>query len=219
MPMNPPISASALRLNAIVEPKQGCASPSPRPNDDARKEMRVDAEFAKAGPHPVRGEAVIKAGHGADTALFQCSDDAREIVGIDPHVAVGDNDDVVFDALPHVDEIGDFAVQPVHRRVDDEIDPVGPMLRTKPLDDRDCFIVRILHAEDDLNMARIVLSAERSEVFKQAGLCAVQRFEDRYPRHRLAWSGRSLSREAIDEERCTDEVTAADDRSDPRDNR
>src|ERR1700741_245562 len=102
--------------------------------------MPVDPERGKSGPYPGCGKAVVKAGHGTDAALLQRIDDAREIVGIYPHVAVGHNDDVVIDASPHVDKVGNFAVQPVHSGVDYEIKLTGSMFRPDALDDRKCVV-------------------------------------------------------------------------------
>jgi hypothetical protein len=132
---------------------------------------------------------------------------------------VGHNDDVVVDASPHVDKVGNLAVQPVHSGVDYEIKLTGSMFRPDALDDRKCVVPWVLHAKDDLNGARIVLGAKRSEVLKQARLGAVQRLENSHPRHRRAARRRSLACQAIGQDRCSDQIAAADDANDPRDNR
>jgi hypothetical protein len=101
---------------------------------------------------------VVKAGHSTDAGLLQRGDDALEVVGIDPHVAVSNNNDLMVDASPHVDKVGNLAVQPVLCHVDDEIKMTGSMFSPKVLDDRNRVIPWVLHAKDDLNGARIVLA-------------------------------------------------------------
>lgn len=125
----------------------------------------------------------------------------------------------MVDASPHVYKVGNLTIQPVHCRVDYEINVTGSMFSPKALDDRKCVIPWVLHAKDDLNGAWIILGAERSEVFKQARLGAVQRLEDRHPRHRRAAWRRSLACEAIGQEHRSDQIAAADDANDPRDDR
>src|SRR5215468_1853340 len=102
---------------------------------------------------------MVEAGDGADSTLLKRSDDAREVLAIHSHVAVRHNDDIMLDVSPHVDKIGDLAVQAVHRRVDDEIKMTVLIFRPKLLNDANRVVSRILHAENDLNGARIVLSA------------------------------------------------------------
>src|SRR5215471_17035936 len=149
--------------------------------------MRVDAKLCESGPNPGCSKAMVKAGHCTDIALLKCSNDAREIVGINPHVAVSHYDDLMLDTSPHVDKIGNLVVQAVHRRIDDEIKMIGPTCSPKSLNNGNRLIPSILHADHDLNGARIVLTTEGSKVFKQAMLCAMQWLEDCYPWHRRAW--------------------------------
>src|SRR5262249_16889261 len=122
--------------------------------------------------------AVIKAGHRADTGLLQRGDDARQMRGINPDVAVGQDDDVMADARRHVDEGRDLSIDPVRFAVDDEIEIAAGGHPPKPLDPGDGAIVRLLHAEDDLNIAPIILDAERAKIIEQTRFVAVKWFED-----------------------------------------
>jgi len=111
---------------------------------------------------------VVEAGHGANTTLLKRSDDAREVIRIHPHVAVRHNDHIMLDVSPHVDKIRDLAVQAVHRCVDDEIKMTVLIFRPKLLNDGNRVVSRVLHAENDLNGARIVLSAENEARFSNS---------------------------------------------------
>jgi hypothetical protein len=66
-------------------------------DDDVRQKMRVDAKGGDSGPYPGRSKAVVEASHSADVAPLQRSNDAREITGIYPHVAVGHHDSCLFE--------------------------------------------------------------------------------------------------------------------------
>ena len=157
------------------------------------------------------GNAVVQAGHGADAGLLQRGDDAREIVGVDPHVAVGEDDDVVTDARRHVDEVGDLAIQSVHLGFDHEIEIARRLCFLQVLDDRDGAIVGILHPEHDLNGAGIVLAAERGEVVEQSRLVAVQRLEDGDRRRGAGARTGRLRCRAGDQNRGRDQIATADD--------
>ena len=109
---------------------------------------------------------------------FQRGDDAGKIIGLDPHVAVGKNDNLVSDARRHVDEVGDLAIDPMCAGVDHEIDITTRLQLAQTLDDRDCTVVGILHSEDDLNIAAIILGAEGAQIIEQARFVAMQWLEN-----------------------------------------
>ena len=140
--------------------------------------MRVDEQRAEACPRAGDGNAVVEAGDGADTSSFQRGDDAGKIIGLDPHVAVGEHDDLVSDARRHVDEVGDLAIDPMCAGVDHEIDIATRLQLAQTLDDRDCIVAGILHSEDDLNIAAIILAAEGAQIIEQARFVAMQRLEN-----------------------------------------
>ena len=83
--------------------------------------MRVDAQFGSRAHRPAPAMTVVEAGHRADAILLQRGDDARKIVRISPHVAVGHHDDVMLDVAPHVYQVGNLVVEPVHCLVNYEI--------------------------------------------------------------------------------------------------
>jgi hypothetical protein len=145
---------------------------------DARQELRVGEERCQSCPDAGEGNAVVEAGHGTDARLLQRGDHAAKIAGIDPNIAIGEDDDLVAYARRHVDEVRDFAIQPVHLGVDHEIEIASGLELAQALDDRHRAVARMLDAADDLNVAGIILGAKGAEVLEQARLAAVQRLED-----------------------------------------
>ncbi len=182
----------------------------------ARQKLCVDHERAQSRPDAGDGNAVVEAGHGADAGLCQRRDDAGQVVGAHPHVAVGEDDNVMADARRHVDEVGDLPIQSVRLGFDDEIDIAVGLRRAKALDDGNGVVVAVLHAADDLHGAGIVLDAERGEVVEKSRLIAVKWLEHGDPRRGRRARGRTLARAAADEDRGRDQVPAADQGDDRR---
>src|SRR5260221_8527734 len=98
--------------------------------------------------------------------------------GISPDVAVGHDDVVMADARRHVDEARDLSIEPMRFGFDHEIEIAAWERSSKPLDRCDGGVVGTLDPKDDLNIAPIILDAERAEVIEQTRLVAVKRLED-----------------------------------------
>src|SRR5262245_58951437 len=130
---------------------------------------------------------------------------------INPNVAVGHDDDVMADARRHVDEVRDLPIDPVRFAVDDEIEIAAGEHPPKPLDRSDGTIVRLLHAEDDLNIAPIILDAERAEIIEQTRLVTVKRFENSHRRRSSGAVPTAMPRKAAHVYRDQQEICAADD--------
>src|SRR5216683_6529209 len=98
--------------------------------------------------------------------------------GIDPDVAVGNDDDVIADARRHVDEARDLSIESMRFGFDHEIEIAAMERASKPIDCCDGGVAGTLDPKDDLNIAPIALDAERAEVVEQTRLIAAQRLED-----------------------------------------
>src|SRR5436305_14805193 len=131
--------------------------------------------------------------------------------GINPDVAVGDNDDVVADARWHVDEARDLAIEPMGFGVEDKMEVATGELASKPLDRCDGGVVGGLDAEHDLNIAPIVLDAERAQIIEQTRIVAVKRFENGHRRRSSGAYPTAMPRNAAQEYRGHQEICAADD--------
>src|SRR5436853_202607 len=57
----------------------GMRKTEPQADDDAGKEMRIDAECGQSRPNPGRGQTVVEAGHRPDAVFVKLGNDAREI--------------------------------------------------------------------------------------------------------------------------------------------
>src|SRR5258707_11138281 len=116
--------------------------------------------------------------------------------GISPDVAVGHDDDVMADARRHVDEARDLSIEPMRFGFDHQLEIAAGERASKPLDRCDGVVVGTLDPKDDLNIAPIVLNAERAEVIEQTRLVAVKRPEEGYPRRNGGGPGGALTRTA-----------------------
>ena len=182
----------------------------PKGDQDARQELRVGEERCQPCPDAGEGNTVVEAGHGTDAWLFQRGDHAAKIAGIDPDIAIGEDDDLVADARRHVDEVRDLAIQPVHLGVDDNIEMAMLLELAQALDDGDRAVARMLDAADDLNLARIILRAERAEVLQQTCLVAVQWLENGDCWRGGGTGGGAIAPKATQENRGRDQISAAD---------
>ena len=102
-----------------------------------------------------------------------------QIVWTNDHVTVGGDNDRVASDPRHIDEVADFAVAPMRGRVDDELNINLGISRNQRSDDRDRAIVRILDAEDELDLAWIILMKIRLDIIGQLRFGAIQRLQDR----------------------------------------
>ena len=93
----------------------------------------------------------------------------------------------------------------------DEIEIAAREHASKPLDRRDGGVVRGLDAEHDLNIAPIVLDAERAQIIEQTRLVAVKRFENGHRRRSSGAHPTAMPRNAAQEYRGHQEICAADD--------
>src|SRR5262245_36798718 len=182
----------------------------PKGDRDTRQELRVGDERCQPCPDAVEANAVVEAGHGTDAWLFQRGDHAAKVAAIDPNIAIGEDDDLVADARRHVDEVRDLAIQPVRFVVDDNIEMAILLKLAQALDDGDRAVARMLDAADDLNLARIILRAERAEVLQQTRLAAVQRLENGDCRCGGGTGVDAIARDAAQENRGRDQISAAD---------
>ena len=176
----------------------------------ARQKLGIDDERAESRPDAGDANAVVEAGYGADAGLCQRRDHAGQIVAVHPHVAVGDDDDVMTDARRHVDEVGDLPIQSVHLGFDHEIEITISLHLAQAFDDGNHGVVGVLNPADDLHASGIVLDAERCEIVEEARLIAVKRLENGDCRRGRGARGRTAARNAADEDRGRDEVPAAD---------
>ena len=91
--------------SAIVDPKQGCASPNRSPTKNARQEVVVDGGGCESRPKSADGMPAIEARHQTNFGLLQGSDDVSDVIAINTHVAVAENDDVVLCERKHTENI------------------------------------------------------------------------------------------------------------------
>ena len=157
--------------------------------------MRVDRQGGEPGPGAAPRHSVIEAGHRADARLLQPADDAREVVGIDRDVAVGENHDLMIGQAGDVCQVGDLAVAPVCARVDPELDFLAGKSRLKPFHQGDGGIARFLDATHHLYRRRIALAAEGGETVENPLAFPVQRLENAH-RPRLGRPRRPVAVEA-----------------------
>src|SRR5215207_3837125 len=113
--------------------------------------MAVDRQGRKARPQPCPRDAMVEARHPADAWTLKRGDYTAEVIGSDPDVAVGQDDDIMADAVGHVDEVRDLLVRAVPASVDHELEGALRQLLDQPGRDRYGGIVWALDAEDDLN--------------------------------------------------------------------
>ncbi|KGS68177.1 glycosyl transferase, family 2- domain protein [Burkholderia pseudomallei MSHR7527] len=112
---------------------------------------------------------MIQASDDTDRRIGERRRHARQIIGLDRDVAVGDHDAAVARALGEIDEIADLQVRAVHARVDHELDVAIGIVGLQPAHDGDGRIGRGRDAEQQL-IARMPLLAEGREVFVEMRL-------------------------------------------------
>ena len=84
----------------------------------------------------------------------------------------------------HIDEVRDLTVGPMRGGVDDQLDVAPGISRDQRSHDRDRAVARILHAENELNLARIILMEIRLEILGKPRLGAEKGLQDRDVRPR-----------------------------------
>ena len=158
-------------------------------HDDARKEIRIDAERGQRRPEAGPADAVVETGHRADAGSLEFAREVRKMVRADQNVAVDDRQEFRLRQRRHVHEIGDLAVAAVLPGVDLQIDPDLGSLGGDGFDDADRRVGGVAHAADELDRRAVSLPAQGQEPFAKLRVFAAKRNENR--RRRAA--GRSAA--------------------------
>ncbi len=101
----------------------------------------------------------------------------REIGFVHPHVAVGDEEKIIFRRRDHIVEIAGFEVVTRDIAVDDQRDIDVIELPDQALDRRNGRIGRVQDAKDDL-ISGIGLTTERAKIFVKQFVHAANRLEN-----------------------------------------
>jgi hypothetical protein len=127
---------------------------------------------------PTLRHAAIQAGDQADAGLRERRDRPREIIAFDRHVAVRQHHDIVADMALQSDQHGHLGVRSNRMGRYHQLQVHARPFGDQAIDDRSRRIVRVLHPEQDLHGAGVILIAKRCQLAVQATLRAVQRLED-----------------------------------------
>jgi len=145
-------------------------------HQDRGQEPVVDEHRPEHGPQAARGASGVETRDHSDRGVPEGPDDAAEVALVDPHVAVGDDQEVVFRRTVHVGEVTDLEVGADHPVVHDEGKVAPRQVAHDPLRDRDRGVLRVAHPEDDLKLG-VVLLAEGAEVLVEPRFRAPERLE------------------------------------------
>jgi len=145
---------------------------------NARAEIRADAEAFEARTQRRSRYAAIKAGHHSDSRISQGGDDALKIVRFDSNVTVIDDQMIVPSQCKHLCEIADLHIGAQNIWANHQLDFVLRELLLQRLHAGDRGIVGIADTEDDF-VFRIVLQAVAAKALVNFRIDSFQRFENR----------------------------------------
>ncbi len=169
------------RANAGMGQFQGDAG------DDIGQKAIIHAHGAEARPQAFFGNAAIEAGDESDVGRLQSRHQPGQVIGRNANIAVRQHQYRMLDMARQVDQVGDLAIGAVPRPIDDQCGGQPgwraiELARAQRIDDFFCHRRRrvggVMHAEQDLHRASIILAAEARQIFKQILFSPVERLED-----------------------------------------
>ena len=107
---------------------------------------------------------------------MQHRDKPVQVIRTDVDIGVGDHQDSMARRFHHIDQVADFAVSAVQRRIDGQSDIEIGKARLQAAHHGDRRIGRVLHAKQDLKL-RVALPAQCGQRRFQQRLVAVQRLQ------------------------------------------
>ena len=153
-------------------------------NQHIGQEVVIDRHAGKPRPEAGHGRAAIQAGDQPDARLCECRDCPREIIAFDRNVAVRQHHDLVPDTALQSDQRGNLRIRSSRMCRYQQLQIRARSFGDQAIDNRNSRIVRVLHPEQDLHRAGIILIAKRCQFVVQAEFGAVQRLEDGDARER-----------------------------------
>jgi len=106
----------------------------------------------------------IEAGDGSGSGIGHGGDDAAEVVGLDAHIAVADDQVLVGGFFDEAGELGDLVVGGGAPGADDDANAGAGEIGLEALDDGQGGVAGVSHAKDDFVLG-VVLAAEAGKVF------------------------------------------------------
>jgi hypothetical protein len=171
-----------------------------RPDEHAREKMLVYLGRSHPRPKTCKCAPTIEAGNEAYSGLLQDRKNVTNVIGLDPDIAIAENDDIVLCQRENIENICDFRISPRPHGRNDEFDVTRRKLLFEVANHCDRGVRCILDSAKHLDPRRLVLGTERSEADIEPVLGAVEGLQQRDifggTENRLGLAGKSCDQKS-----------------------